>query len=288
MKTSKYTSFYTPMGLVNIEHLAHGSLHLEWEGMHLYVDPCSDFFDYTGCKKADFILLTHAHTDHYDTKAIEEIAMPNTTFVVSPAVKTCLEYDLIAMKRGGYKDPDGKEWPKLDLDNNPLNVDPSTNLVNMLAIPKLRHCKVIALDNGESFSSIGITITAVPAYNIVRKRENGHPFHIKGQGNGYILAMQGFEFYFAGDTELIPEMEELSPTALRKSDWAKKIQDEIDVAFLPKNLPYTMSDEEFVKAANLIKPKNLFPIHYFEMDAAALRKNLDTGICLYVDGKQVF
>ena len=50
MKTSIYNSFYTPMGRVNIEHLAHGSVHLEWEGMHIYVDPCSDFFDFTGCK----------------------------------------------------------------------------------------------------------------------------------------------------------------------------------------------------------------------------------------------
>lgn len=277
MKTSIYNSFYTPMGLVNIEHLAHGSVHLEWEGMHIYVDPCSDFFDFTGCKKADLILLTHAHTDHYDTKAIEQIAMPNTTFIVSKGVKTCLENDLLSMRSSR----------KLNLDDNPLNVDPSTNLVNMLKIPKLRHCKVITLENGESVSSIGLTITAVPAYNINQKRDNGKPFHIKGEGNGYIISMQGVDIYFAGDTECIPEMKELAPNAERKSKWAKSIQGEIDIAFLPKNLPYTMSDEEFVKAANIIKPKNLFPIHYFEMDAKALSKALDTRICLYVNGKQI-
>ena len=104
MKTSTYNSFYTPMGLLNIEHLAHGSVHMEWEGMHIYVDPCSDFFDFTGCKKADLILLTHAHTDHYDTKAIEEIAMPNTTFIVSRGVRTVLQNDLLAMRSGTARD----------------------------------------------------------------------------------------------------------------------------------------------------------------------------------------
>lgn len=258
-------SFYTPMGLVNLAHLAHGSVHLEWEGMHIYVDPVSDFYNYQGCKKADLILLTHAHTDHYDLKAIEQIAMPNTTFIVSKAVEACLTNDLVNMKI------DGK---KLDLNDNVFNVDPSTNLANMLSIPKLHFCKVITLHNGESVSSIGLNIKAVPAYNIERKRENGKPFHIKGEGNGYIIDMQGFKIYFAGDTELIPEMKEIAAQ-------------HIDVAFLPKNLPYTLSDEEFITAANLIKPKNLFPIHYFEIDPKAINRRLHTSICMYVDGKQV-
>lgn len=271
MKTGKYNSFYTPMGVVNLEHLAHGSVHMEWEGMHIYVDPYGDVFDYTGCKKADLILITHAHTDHYDTAAIEKIATPNTTFIVSKGVATCLENDLINLKI------DGK---KLNLDDNPLNVDPSTNLANMLQIPKLRHSKIITLRNGESVSSLGLTITAFPAYNIKRKRENGKPFHLRGEGNGYIIKMQDFEIYFAGDTELIPEMCSLSPES-------QTIKRGVDVAFLPKNLPYTMSDEEFVEAANLIRPKNLFPIHYFDIDPKALAKKLDTGICLYVHGKQI-
>ena len=48
-----------------------------------------------------------------------------------------------------------------------------------------------------------------------------------------------------------------------------------------------MSDEEFIEAANFIKPKNLFPIHYFEIDPAAIRKSLQPGISLYVEGMQV-
>ena len=92
--------------------------------------------------------------------------------------------------------------------------------------------------------------------------------------------MQGFEFYIAGDTELIPEMNDLTPMAMQASGG-------LDVAFLPKNLPYTMSDKEFISAANLIHPKFLFPIHYFELDKKVLREGIDTGICTYVNGEQI-
>jgi L-ascorbate metabolism protein UlaG (beta-lactamase superfamily) len=52
----------------------------------------------------------------------------------------------------------------------------------------------------------------------------------------------------------------------------------IDLAFLPKNLPYTMTDEEFIKAANLIKPRYLYAYHYFEIDVPKLRKDLAPSI----------
>ena len=86
------------------------------------------------------------------------------------------------------------------------------------------------------------------------------------------MSIGSFKLFFAGDTEFIPEL---------------SIAKGADIAFLPKNLPYTMSDEEFIEAANFIKPKNLFPIHYFEIDPAAIRKSLQPGISLYVEGMQV-
>ena len=52
----------------------------------------------------------------------------------------------------------------------------------------------------------------------------------------------------------------------------------LDLAFLPKNLPYTMTDEEFIQAANLIKPKRLYCYHYFEIDIPKLKKELDPAI----------
>ena len=60
-----------------------------------------------------------------------------------------------------------------------------------------------------------------------------------------------------------------------------------DIAFLPKNLPYTLSDEKFIEAANMIKPKNVYPIHYFELNPQVLVEGLATGICIYIEGKQI-
>ena len=76
----------------------------------------------------------------------------------------------------------------------------------------------------------------------------GVPFHIKGEGNGYLLEVANLRIYIAGDTELIPEMEKLGP---------------VDIAFLPKNLPYTMSDQMFVETARLIRPTYLYPLPLF-------------------------
>ena len=71
----------------------------------------------------------------------------------------------------------------------------------------------------------GLKIEGVPAYNIVNKRPSGFPYHLKGVGNGYIITFGDKRVYVAGDTEKIPEMNELS---------------DIDVAFLPVRLPETM------------------------------------------------
>ena len=90
-------------------------------------------------------------------------------------------------------------------------------------------------------------------------RSPGVPFHIRGEGNGYLLEIERLRIYIAGDTELIPEMEHLGP---------------IDIAFLPKNLPYTMSDQMFIEAARLIRPAVLYPYHYFEIDRTALQEAL--------------
>lgn len=256
METKRYNTFYTPVGLLNVAHLGHGSVHIDWEGMHIYVDPYNDAYDYTGMKKADLIILTHAHTDHYDCKAIQKIATPNTKFIVSKGVATCLDNDLTRMK--------------IDVNNNPLNVDPSTTLENMKKnIAHLQHCSIAVMNNGDKVKARGIDIEALPAYNIEQKRDNGNPFHIKGEGNGYILSFGGFTVYFAGDTELIPEMSAAKG---------------VDIAFLPKNLPYTLSDEKFIEAANMLKPRNLFPIHYFEIDWKKLSSGLKPGISMYIDG----
>ena len=89
-----------------------------------------------------------------------------------------------------------------------------------------------------------ITVEAVPAYNTTPDHMKFHP---KGRDNGYILTIEDLRIYVAGDTEDIPEMENIK---------------DIDIAFLPCNQPYTMTVEQLVKAAKTIKPKVLFPYHY--------------------------
>ncbi len=109
-----------------------------------------------------------------------------------------------------------------------------------------------------------IIIQAVPAYNIVNESTPGHPFHPKGIGLGYILTIGGKRFYIAGDTENTPEMKSLR---------------NIDVAFLPMNLPYTMTPAMVADAALAFKPKILYPYHFGETDTNEIVKLLkDSGI----------
>ncbi|MCK4640920.1 MAG: MBL fold metallo-hydrolase, partial [Candidatus Marinimicrobia bacterium] len=94
---------------------------------------------------------------------------------------------------------------------------------------------------GEKIIIDDIVIEAVPSYNTNKK------FHPKSAGNvGYILTLNGVRYYHAGDTDIIPEMKELS----------------VDVAFLPVGGTYTMTAEEAAKAAQTIQPEIALPIHY--------------------------
>jgi L-ascorbate metabolism protein UlaG (beta-lactamase superfamily) len=109
--------------------------------------------------------------------------------------------------------------------------------------------------NGDKQLVSGIQVEAVPAYNLIHKREDGQPFHPKGVGNGYILTLGETRLYFAGDTENIPEMKNLR---------------DISVAFLPMNLPYTMTPAMVADAAKTIRPQILYPYHYGNTDVLEL------------------
>jgi len=113
-----------------------------------------------------------------------------------------------------------------------------------------------------------IIIEAVPAYNIVNERSPGQPFHPKGVGVGYILTIGGKRFYIAGDTENTPEMKALK---------------NIEVAFLPMNLPYTMTPEMVADAAKAFMPKLLYPYHYGDTNTDEIINLLkDTGITVRI------
>ena len=113
----------------------------------------------------------------------------------------------------------------------------------------------LILKNGETRTVRGITVTAVPAYNLVHRRDNGQPFHPRGAGNGYLLDFGDTRLYVAGDTENTPEMAALK---------------DVDIAFLPMNLPYTMTPEMVADAARSFRPRILYPYHYGDTDPQRL------------------
>jgi len=100
------------------------------------------------------------------------------------------------------------------------------------------------LANGAKTKAMGIAIEAVPAYNTTPGKEKFHP---RGRDNGYVLTMGGKRVYVAGDTEDTPEMRALKG---------------IDVAFLPMNLPYTMSVAKAAEVIRAFKPKVVYPYHF--------------------------
>ena len=185
---------------VKITCIKHASIEINYDGTEIEIDPVGMHIepttDYTQFPKANIILVTHEHRDHFDLEAISCLRTAVTKIYLNQA---CYEqfHNGIAMNNGDS----------------------------------------IVLDNG-------IKIEAVPAYNTTEGRERFHP---KGRDNGYVLTLDGLRIYIAGDTEDIPEMENLK---------------DIDIAFLPCNQPYTMTPEQVAKAARTINPKVLFPYHY--------------------------
>jgi L-ascorbate metabolism protein UlaG (beta-lactamase superfamily) len=180
---------------------------------------------------------------------------------------TLLGHASVMFQYGGkviYVDPFGKfaDYSKLPKADLILITHEHFDHLDPDAISKVRTGKTVlvcseaaakgvkggkVMTNGDVKTEAGLKIEAVPAYNIVHKRDNGQPFHPKGRGNGYVITFGDLRVYVAGDTEYIPEMKELK---------------DITAAFLPVNLPFTMTGEMAANAAKTIKPTYLYPYHY--------------------------
>lgn len=213
-------TYYTGTDSLYITLVGHGSLMFEYKGKIIHVDPYSDVADYSKLPKANLVLITHEHSDHFDINALDAIKAADTRFIMSKVCNDSLKY--------------GE-----------------------------------AVNNGDSTSFAGISIAVIPAYNIINKSPDGEFYHPYGRGNGYVLSFDNLRIYVAGDTENIPEMDVLKGT--------------VDIAFIPKNLPYTMSDDMFIDAAKKVTPKVLYPYHMAEFDADKIGKALEnTGIKIKV------
>ena len=209
MQNFEMDSFTTHNGKsLKITFFKHASLLLDYAGQKIFIDPVSDYADYTQQPKADFILITHEHGDHFDTKAIAAIETSGTRIIANPNCRKMLN-------RG----------------------------------QEMKNGDVLQLADD-------MKLEAVPAYNTTPGRDKFHP---KGRDNGYILTLGGTRIYIAGDTEDIPELNQVK---------------DIDIAFLPVNQPYTMTPEQAIRATQIIKPHILYPYHYGDTDINKVKEGL--------------
>ena len=119
-------------------------------------------------------------------------------------------------------------------------------------LPEALKANATAIANGEEQSLNGIAVRAIAAHNITEDRMQYHPV---GVGNGYVLTLGDKLVYVAGDTEPTEDMLALT---------------DIEVAFLPMNLPYTMTPEQAAEAINTFEPRIVYPYHYGESDLSVL------------------
>lgn len=168
---------------------------------------------------------------------------PVTDYTTMPKA----DYILITHEHGDHLD--AKAIEQLTKEGTTLILNPRSS--------EILGGKGEVLKNGDNKEIGTWNVDAVPAYNTSADKQQFHP---KGRDNGYILAIEGLRIYIAGDTEPIPEMNEIK---------------NIDIAFLPCNLPFTMTPEQLAEAAKTIRPKVLFPYHYGKTDILQVVKLLE-------------
>lgn len=124
-------------------------------------------------------------------------------------------------------------------------------------LPEALQANATAMANGDEGMVVDLPVRAIAAHNITEDRMQYHPV---GVGNGYVLTFGDTQVYIAGDTEPTDDMLALT---------------DIGVAFLPMNLPYTMTPEQAAQAINTFKPKIVYPYHYGDSDLSVLEGSVD-------------
>jgi len=189
-------TFDTGAGALTVHPVRHATVWFEVGDRIVWVDPWSQAE--LGGPKADVVLITDIHPDHYDPAGLAAVRRPGAVIVA----------------------------PKVVADLVP---------------------GAVALANGETHDLGFMRVEAIPMYNLRRGPEEGKRYHDKGRGNGYVLTIGDKRVYLSGDSECTPEMKALQ---------------NIDVAFVCMNLPYTMPPAEAAECVAAFKPKVLYPYHY--------------------------
>ena len=206
---------------MEITWLGHASFMINVDDKIIYTDPYAGEYSL----KADIILVSHEHYDHFAKDKISLIRVDTTRIFGPRKVSSQME--------------------------GVTNMNP-----------------------GDERTIDGITIKAVPAYN------TGKPFHPKGSGVGFLIETKNKTIYFAGDTDLIPEMPQIKA----------------DIVILPVGGTYTMYAKEAAEAVAKIKPKIAIPMHYGSVvgtidDAEAFKEEVeaktDSKVMILKEGKSV-
>lgn len=231
--------FKTPAGDLGITFIGHGTLMLSFGETIVHIDPVSRYLDYTGT----FRVRTRTITDEKGkTTTVDPGAEPTASAVPKA------DLILVTHEHGDHLDTEAIAALRT-----------GTTQIALAYRCAAEVKEAIVVKNGDKKIFGGLSVEVVPAYNLVHKRESGDPYHPQGAGNGYVIEFGGKRLYVAGDTENTPEMK-----ALKK----------IDIAFLPMNLPYTMTPEMVADAAKGFKPKILYPYHFGRTDPTELLRLL--------------
>ncbi len=218
--TCQVDEFRTPGGkTVRFHALVHASIRIEYDGREIQVDPVSKL----------------------GRRTINYSSMPKAGYI------------LVTHEHGDHFDPAAIR----QLASDGTQLITNQRCADLLAAQEAPAGKVSVMANGDKVQlAPDITLQAVPAYNTTEGRQKFHP---RGRDNGYILSLDGLRIYIAGDTEDIPEMQQIR---------------DIDIAFLPCNQPYTMTPDQLLRAARTIHPRVLFPYHYGQTDVGGIPAQL--------------
>lgn len=200
-------------------------------------------------KNIDITLFKHASL---------AIAFDGMDIYVDPVTNPGgIHIDYSSMPKADYILITHEHWDHLDSVAIAQLSKPDTRIILNATSEKILGKGTIIGNNESMTLDKGIVLESIPAYNTTPGREKFHP---KGNGNGYILNIDGVRIYIAGDTEDIPEMASIS---------------NIDLAFLPVNQPYTMTIDQAENAALAIRPKILIPYHFSATPVEQLKQRLE-------------